>query len=128
MKMIEKLNDNQTVYELDFYVYKLASGTLLKTMFENDPPKLKPEYEFVDATDRTKFITISDAKTHIERLVFPTYRVRKIETGDIFFAPILNHVAGYHTFMIHGGDSRACYSPRAYELWLRKNNPQEEIE
>ncbi len=69
--------------------------------------------EFRDAIleqlkDGCRLITISDALTHIERLVFPAYCV------DGSWSMMGMEIDGKHTFLIDGGDTKAVYADEVY--------------
>ena len=53
-------------------------------------------------------VVVSDAFTHIERLVFPGFRLN----GNWSF--IEANIDGKHTFMIDGGDPKAVYADEVY--------------
>lgn len=59
---------------------------------------LKLEYRGL-LTEEIEYVCISDAHTHIERLVFPA-----IKTDKSYAALTGVHMAGTMTFMIEGGD------------------------
>lgn len=59
---------------------------------------LKPKYVHF-LTKEIEYVCISDAHTHIERLVFPAMR-----TDKNYEALIGDHMAGELTFMHEGGD------------------------
>ncbi len=74
--------------------------------------RIKPEYkeDVLDSfKDGCKMIAVSDAHTHIERLVFPAF-VR--DNGE--HCILTNEIDGKHTFMIDGGDPRSVYPDAVY--------------
>ena len=69
--------------------------------------------EFRDAIleqfkDGCRMIVVSDAFTHIERLVFPGFCI----DGNWSF--ITNNIDGKHTFMIDGGNPKDVYADEVY--------------
>ena len=69
--------------------------------------------EFLDAVleqykDGCRMVVVSDAFTHIERLVFPGFRLN----GNWSF--IEANIDGKHTFMIDGGNPEAVYADEVY--------------
>ncbi len=82
---------------------------------------LKPEYEFIgDLSKGTHYICVSDARTHVERLVFPALPVLEKSTHKISYC-VTNyfHIAGEMTMMIYGGDPESIHEPEFYikQLW-----------
>ena len=76
--------------------------------------RVRPEYELLD-TDECTYVCVSDAHTHIERLVFGAGRYRHRETGEIIYGPYsMLHMAGYWTFKIHGGSHDAVWPDKVY--------------
>lgn len=83
---------------------------------------VKPEFE--NAVQRIEetglyYVTISDAYTHIERLVFPALDV-KLEDGS--YASIMDDIGGKHTFMTQGGDADSVYPDEVYLRRLAQLN------
>lgn len=70
--------------------------------------RMKPEYKHLLRTDGCHIVCVSDAHTHIERLVFAG---EKFPSGygltDI-------QIDGSHTMKIHGGDERYVYPDEVY--------------
>lgn len=58
---------------------------------------------------------VSDAYSHIERLVFPMWEIEPIVSNNPYFF-VTDTIAGVNTFMIHGGD---CHSVKSDEVYLR---------
>lgn len=76
----------------------------------------------------TKYVVVSDASTHVERLVFPIYIINGFTEFDL-----LNHVkecieidflqiAGEMTMLIHGGDAESVKDDKEYLEELIKAN------
>lgn len=106
-KMIRD-NDVNRYYELDFTVYEGIHG------FEMEKGE-------------TNLIMISDAHTHIERLVFPLYLREGYTVQDLIAkrqgaaSVDMVQIAGQMTMMIHGGDQDTVlpdenYIHQLYEL------------
>lgn len=67
--------------------------------------------------DKCFYVVVSDATTHIERLVFAGMRY-EMPNGEEIVAPAsMLQISGYHTMMIHGGDTE---SVRPDEVYLRQ--------
>lgn len=67
--------------------------------------------------DKCFYVVVSDATTHIERLVFAGMRY-EMHNGEEIVAPAsMLQISGYHTMMIHGGDTE---SVRPDEVYLRQ--------
>lgn len=76
--------------------------------------KFKPEYQFIKDSlkEGTDIILISDAYTHIERLVFAGISYK--ENDQIKYGSTLIQIGGKHTYLTDGGDREACYEPEVY--------------
>ena len=76
--------------------------------------KFKPEYQFLqDALkEGTDIILVSDAHTHIERLVFAGISYE--ENGETKYGSVSVQIGGKHTYLTEGGDKEACYEPEVY--------------
>jgi hypothetical protein len=70
--------------------------------------RVKPDYKHLIRTDGCHIICVSDAHTHIERLVFAA---EKFPSG---YGSLGIHIDGSHTMMIHGGDERYVYPDEVY--------------
>ena len=66
------------------------------------------------------YVAVSDAITHIERLVFPAFPV-PAELGDGFRFTGGN-IAGKHTMMINGGNPGSVYDDEVYLRYLCRLN------
>ena len=69
---------------------------------------VKPESKHLVRTDGCHIICVSDAHTHIERLVFAA---EKIPGGH---GNLGIHIDGCHTMRMHGGDSNKVYADEVY--------------
>ena len=125
MKLI-KSTPKQRYYQLDFKIKNCFSNgvpTTIESIFKNDPIKFREGFELAeDISEYIDKICISDANTHIERLVFPAFNIRNIETGEITLCHRCNKIDGYNTFMIHGGDINSIWDDKVYIRHLRMAN------
>jgi hypothetical protein len=80
-------------------------------LFDEKNTRVKEEYREIYPSDGFDVICISDANTHLERLVFGACIINE--------KPSRSHVQieGKTTFMIHGGDRQ---SMKADEVYLRR--------
>ena len=112
-------NAKQRYYQLN---HKLTVGC---TKYHNDlleslkeaTTRVKDEYKHIVPEGGVDLICISDARSHIERLVFAAVVYDNGKYGRL--SPVLD---GVNTMMIHGGDSRCVYSPEVYLRRLAKAN------
>ena len=73
--------------------------------------RIRPEYHDTivpQFADGVRIVCVSDAFTHIERLVFPAFIAK-----DEYHGLSVN-IDGKHTFMIDGGDSESVYEDAVY--------------
>jgi hypothetical protein len=104
------------------YLFHSEGNIELEKLYTEYPKKLKPGYEYVrDPREGADYVCVSDAHTHIERLVFPAFEIRNIETGEIILINICDNIEGQNTMMIHGGDITTVepdenYLDRLYKL------------
>lgn len=68
-----------------------------------------------------RFVAVSDAHTHIERLAFPCWKINPIRASHPYFW-LCDTIAGKNTFMSHGGDSDAVKPDRVYLRMLATAN------
>ena len=124
-----KQNSKQRYYQLDFRIVNHfgPGGKTIADIWKGDPMRLNPEYELVeDIANSIDKVCISDAHTHIERLVFPAFNVRNKKTGEITTVHRNNQIDGSLTFMTHGGDSKSVRDDAVYIRHLRMANKKEE--
>lgn len=103
-----KKNETSRYYKMDFTIVEGLNGSKLK----------KP----------TNLIMVSDAHTHIERLVFPL-SLREGNTMEEFingkkqscFVSLIQ-IAGKMTFMIEGGDPTTVLADEEYIKQLHEHN------
>jgi len=103
MKLIEKKSIHQSYYELGF-----------EFDCKVELPKLKPEWILDDDILKVSKVCISDAHTHIERLVFPAWYCKNVETGKRVLFHDMSDIAGSLTFLIHGGNVSTLKTPEEY--------------
>lgn len=82
---------------------------LIKALAESKEKDFKPEYKECCPLDGANLICISDATTHLERLVFVG-----VEYGDSQIGRTRVQIDGSHTFLIHGGNSRSMKPDAVY--------------
>jgi len=113
------------MYQLDFKVKKIfgVGVSTIKDLWKADPLKFQKGYELAeDVADSVNKICISDAHTHVERLVFPAFNVRDKTTGEVFVGTRCNTIDGKTTMMIFGGDINSVHSDETYIRHLRVAN------
>ncbi len=104
----------QRYYKLSHPVSKFPNNNFdLLSEIEYKSTILKPEYSYLKKEFENKkdwdIICVSDAHTHIERLVFLGYILNNNYT--LFTT---RHIDGAHTMLIHGGNSDAVYDDKVY--------------
>lgn len=84
----------------------------LKKLLAGAKSRLKPEYQYLvsDNVELWDYVCISDAYTHVERLVFLGV-IRNDGRGGILD---MNNIDGKHTMMIDGGSSEHVYDDKVY--------------
>lgn len=93
----------------------------IKEAFEELKKRVRedsPHYnEIIETLGREcTFVMISDARTHIERLVFPAFEYNgKYGWGS-------GDIGGKHTMMIYGGDQNSIYPDEVYLRRLAQIN------
>jgi len=81
--------------------------------------RLKEQYKRFH-TESIEYVAVSDAHTHIERLLFVAMPINDDKTQ--FSCLSGGHLDGKHTFMIHGGNSRAVHPDKVYLRRLASAN------
>ena len=121
-----KENSNQRYYKLPFEIknhYGPGKEKTISEIWSSDPLKINPEFELAeDVSQSINKICISDAHTHIERLVFPAFSVLNKKTGEITVCHRNNTIDGSLTFMTHGGSSKSIHPDRVYVRHLKMIN------
>ena len=119
------VNDNGMVkvYQLDFNVKNCAS--FIKTIKERRLHETKLKEPWIideDTLESVDKIAVSDAFTHYERLVFPAFWIKNIDTGERKICWTHDQIAGDWTMKIYGGDCSSMLEPEEYIEQLRKIN------
>lgn len=109
-KLVKQTNE-QRFYELSEPIYKgrrFGKDIDIAIEVKESKEHIKPEYRDTVRDDGCHIICISDAHTHIERLVFVA------EKFSFGYGRLGVQIDGCHTMMIHGGDSRYVYPDEVY--------------
>lgn len=112
------------VYQLDFKVKNCVS--FIPTIKERRLLETKLNAPWIideDVSESIDKIAISDAFTHSERLVFPAFWIKNIDTGERKICWSHDQIAGCWTMKIYGGDSSSMLSPKKYISQLKGVNP-----
>lgn len=114
-KLVHK-TDKQRFYESDVEITKFPDKRFdLETELKDAKGRLREGVEMLN--DKVFIVCISDAKTHLERLVFAATKY-KLPNGEVVYGPLsMRHIDGALTMMIHGGDAR---SMKPDEVYLRR--------
>ena len=118
-----KDNGQQRFYQLSHKLtkgYSILRGKELDLIEELKNAKekdFKPEFKYLCPLDGFKYICVSDADTHLERLVFGAI---PYSDGEISRTRI--QIDGCHTMMIHGGSRDAMKPDYVYLRRLAKIN------
>jgi hypothetical protein len=122
MELIKEIFDGKVrIYQLDFKIKNIkGAASTIKELFENDPMELRVPWKlWEDISESINKIAISDAKDHIERLVFPAFDAKNMETGEIRTVSRPNMIHGRTTMMTTGGDPNSVYDDKVYVRALR---------
>jgi hypothetical protein len=129
-KLIEIRNNGKvSIYQLDFDIIKCAG--ICKTIHGLNLQKYAEDHiidEYLldeDIRNSVNKIAVSDALTHIERLVFPAFWIINKTTGERKISWIHNNIDGKWTMMIEGGNPRYVYRPETYISHLYLLNSQQ---
>lgn len=105
-------NDTQRYYELSSPIFigrRFCNDIDIVAELEEYKEKLmKLEYKHLLRTDGCHIVCVSDAHTHIERLVFVG---EKYPSG---YGRTGIQIDGSHTMRIHGGDESSVYPDEVY--------------
>ena len=106
-------NHNQRIYKSDVEITKFPRKEFIwEEEIEETKKRLIEGVQLLD--EKCYCVCISDAKTHIERLVFAAGRV-KMPDGTIKYSPYsMCHIDGNMTFMTHGGDQSSIKNDQVY--------------
>lgn len=125
VKQEDRVGGGCRIYELSEPITKGKSDIIGPVDINEEVNKyvknwIKPEYKekvLEKYDNKCVYIVVSDAITHIERLVFPVVRYEEDK-----YVLISSEIAGKHTMMIHGGDPDSVYDDEVYLRWLAKLN------
>lgn len=123
--MIELIqtNKNNRIYQLDFSVSVFGKNQTIKDLWIADPIKMIDGYMIdEDVTNSINKVCVSDSLRHIERLTFPVFWARNMDTGERKLQWRCNNICGYNTFLIFGGDPKYVYPDMVYIRKLRMKN------
>lgn len=110
-----KTNPRNRIYQLPFRCRVFPRCSDIVKLFSESPLKFVPGIELdEDLSEGIDKICISDAHSHIERLVFPAFYTINVETGIRELSWRTDTLAGKHTFLIDGGDSESVYHDLVY--------------
>lgn len=113
-------NDRQRFYKLSIPVNKAPNTRFdWEAEKEHNMSRLKEEYKKFH-TDMIEYVCVSDAKTHIERLLFVAIPLN--DDSSEFGCMSGLHLDGKHTFMIDGGDNRHVHPDEVYLRRLASAN------
>lgn len=106
-------NSNQRMYKSDVEINKFPNPRFdWDSELEYGRSRLKEGVEMLE--DKCHYVIVSDAKTHIERLVFAGMRY-KLASGEEVIGPVsMLQITGYHTMMIYGGDPSSILPDEVY--------------
>ena len=118
--------DKQRFYESDVEITKFPNERFnLQKEFEDIKARLKEGVEMLN--DKVFIVCVSDAHTHLERLVFAATKY-KLPSGEVVYAPIsMLQIDGAHTMMIHGGDARSMKPDEVYLRRIKMFNKHTEV-
>lgn len=122
--LIRELNPNQRMYRLDFKVYKGVNGVKVRDIAERATRDLTSKWSFDGNMNYVDTVVVSDAHTHAERLVFPAFKFKNKDTGEVIHSHIIIQIAGQWTMKIHGGDVSSMLEPEEYFEQLYEVNKE----
>jgi len=112
------------VYESNYFMSKNCMGGISQ---HNRTAQLwtdekKQETREVEISENFNHVAISDAHGHIERLVFPAWKVINYDGESIYLWDYENAICGKITFKIYGGSRRDVHPDAAYLRKLASTN------
>jgi hypothetical protein len=111
-----KETSNQRMYKSDVEITKFPNDRFdWDKEIELARPRLKQGVSMLE--DKCFYVVVSDARTHIERLVFAGMRYEMPDGEEVIGPVSMLQITGYHTMMIYGGDTE---SVRPDEVYLRQ--------
>lgn len=101
---------NQRFYHLSIPVTNVPNKQFnFEDERQNFNSRLNKEYKYLTPS-KIEFVCVSDAHTHVERLVFVA-----VQTKDSEFYNLCGlQIDGRHTMMIEGGDQRHVHPDEVY--------------
>lgn len=117
----------QRTYQLFFEVrYFKRPGDRIRTIEEelslSSPIMLAENMRIIEDTRVVRKVCISDAHTHVERLVFPVFYAVDLQTNRTELFTWYLDIDGYMTSMTDGGDWSTVYPDEVYLRHLRLLN------
>lgn len=110
-KLVETTS-HQRFYELSESIHKGRNFRndvdIAKELQECKGKRIKSEYQHLIRTDGCHIICVSDARFHVERLVFAA---EKLPFG---YSALNIQIDGCHTMRMHGGDEKHVYPDEVY--------------
>lgn len=117
-------NRTQRFYELSEPITKgirfKDEVNIIEEMQDDCNRRIKEEYRKYVPKDGCHLLCVSDAHTHIERLVFAAFKYLK--DGVYEYCPLPTQIDGKHTFMIDGGNINSVYADEVYIRHLGRIN------
>lgn len=74
--------------------------------------RIKKKYRKFIPDDGCRLVCVSDAHTHVERLVFPAFTY--LDNGVVKYSIMSLQIDGKHTFSINGGDPDSVHDDEVY--------------
>lgn len=108
-----KTTDKQRIYKSDVEITRFPNPRFdWDSEIKHANVRLKPGVKMLE--DKCFYVVVSDAHTHIERLVFAGMRYQ-LSDGEEIYAPVsMLQITGRYTMMIHGGDPQSVYPDEVY--------------
>ena len=118
--IFEKIEETsqQRFYKLSEAITK-ATNPKFKWEEEKEFAQKRLKEEFKKClTEKIEIVCVSDAHTHVERLLFPAIKISESKYTCLSY----NQMDGKHTFMIHGGSQRDVHPDGVYLRRLARAN------
>lgn len=130
-EVVNRPNGNLTYYKMPVLI-KIgycssilgpAKELSLEEIFTKDPLRTMDHIELLeDPAKGVNHVCVSNAHTHIEKLVFPAFMIRNNKTKKEYLVHRNNNIEGVHTMLIHGGDPKTIEPDETYLERLVKLN------
>lgn len=85
---------------------------IIQEMTDPEISMIKEEYRKFIPSDGCRLVCVSDAHTHVERLVFQAFTY--LDNGVVKHGRMSLNIDGKHTFSIDGGDTDSVYDDEVY--------------